>query len=209
MKIVALSDFHGRLVEVPKCDLCIIAGDFCPIEDHGIQFQQAWLERVFHPWLASLPAKKIIGVAGNHDIIYDHGTESGFPPPELPWTYLQNNMIEYEGVKIFGTPYQAKFNGWPFMRTEWELEKLWADMPKCDILVSHGPPFFAGDLCYGRNNGMKTLHNKILELKPQYCICGHIHECFGEFPISDTKVLNVALCDNAYNIQYQPVEFEI
>jgi Icc-related predicted phosphoesterase len=224
MKIAALSDFHGRLVDVPQCDLCIIAGDFTPIESHEFSFQQAWLRDSFRPWLETIPAKKIIGIAGNHDVLFDHGKESGYPVPDLPWTYLENTETEFEGIKIFGTPYQSKFNGWPFMRKEYELKKMWADMPKCDLVVSHGPPYGVADIGgNGKRTGMKTLTNKLTELEIPHCICGHMHENYGAFyaPTSShyvphqlpvlyyTSIYNVALCDNHYDIRYKPLIIEI
>jgi hypothetical protein len=59
MRIVALSDQHGFLPDVPPCDLLIVAGDVCPdrfgpfIAVHDPYQQQAWFDRTVRPWLAA------------------------------------------------------------------------------------------------------------------------------------------------------------
>lgn len=208
MIIYALSDIHGFLPEVPECDICIIAGDFCPKFSHNIVMQHCWLDTNFRTWLERIPAKHIIGIAGNHDLIYEY--QPTFVPKGLNWNYLQDDSITIDGIKIHGTPYQTKFGNWPFMKTEEELEVLWKDMPTCDILVVHGPPFGAGDLAIReevniltrekeivRNRaGSTTLVKKLEELKIPWCICGHIHENYGIYELGTTKVANVAVCSN-------------
>jgi len=203
MRIAALSDMHGRLVDVPDCDICIIGGDVCPVRDHNLSFQRDWLRDVFNPWLKKIPAKHVVGVAGNHDLIFDHGT-----PPKLNWTYLQDSLVEIDGIRIYGTPYQAKFGWWPFMRTEWELERLWRDLPACDIIVSHGPPFGAGDEVDRQHTGMKALAVKLQELSVPVCICGHIHEHYGVNRLGNTVVRSVSVVDENYALKRTPMVFE-
>ncbi len=73
MRIVALSDQHGHLPEIPACDLLIIAGDVCPdrfgpfLAMHHPEQQNAWFNRNVRPWLAKVPATHKILTWGNHD----------------------------------------------------------------------------------------------------------------------------------------------
>jgi len=208
MNIYALSDMHGRLPDVHECDICIIAGDVCPIENHKLSYQANWLDTTFRNWLERIPAKHIIGIAGNHDIIFEEAPER--IPKNLPWTYLHDKMIEIEGIKIYGTPYQKFFGGWPFMKHEHELEILWKDMPVCDIVVCHGPPYGAGDVVsFEGPQGSKILARKLLELNIPWCITGHIHENYGIHELGNTKVANVAVCDERYILCQAPLKIEI
>src|SRR4051794_28130253 len=101
MKIVAMSDMHGQLPErVPTCDLLLIAGDITPVVNHGEQFQRDWLDGEFRRWLQRQPARQIIGIAGNHDLIYEHAPEH--VPRDLPWTYLQDSGTTFDGLNIWG-----------------------------------------------------------------------------------------------------------
>src|SRR5436190_15681713 len=51
MRIVALSDQHGFLPNIPPCDLLIVAGDVCPdrfgpfMAVHDPYQQKAWFDR--------------------------------------------------------------------------------------------------------------------------------------------------------------------
>ncbi len=206
MLIYALSDMHGRLPIVPECDLCIIAGDVCPIESHEALFQAEWLKGTFQPWLESLPAKRIVGIAGNHDVVFERDPAV---PRDLPWTYLHDQTASIDGLVVYGTPYQRWFNGWPFMRTEEELEVLWQEMPTCDIVICHGPPYGAGDVAAdGEVAGSTTLARKLQELQIPWCICGHIHENYGIYRLGQTQVANVALVDNHYNVVHPPMRID-
>ena len=73
MRIVALSDQHGFLSDIPPCDLLIVAGDVCPdrfgpfMAVHDPYQQQAWFDRKVRPWLADAPATHKLLTWGNHD----------------------------------------------------------------------------------------------------------------------------------------------
>ena len=73
MRIVAISDQHGFLPDIPPCDLLIVAGDVCPdrfgpfMAVHDPHQQQAWFDRTVRPWLAATPATHKLLTWGNHD----------------------------------------------------------------------------------------------------------------------------------------------
>jgi hypothetical protein len=203
--VCATSDLHGFLPTVPPCDLLLIAGDICPVTSHDINFQHQWLKTRFCDWLKQVPAKHIVGIAGNHDLIFDHGN-----PPLLPWVYLEDGWTEIEGLRIYGTPYQSKFGCWPFMRSERELNLLWMYMGPCDILLSHGPPLGAGDRTNsGEESGMEKLRKKLARLKIPVCVCGHIHEAYGVHQSGKTRVYNVSHVNADYVPCNPVVKFEI
>lgn len=194
MKICALSDFHGILPKVPECDLCIIAGDVCPHFDHAEWFQKSWVETSFKIWLEEIPAKHIVGIAGNHDFIFESRKLN------LPWHYLQDSSVEIEGIKIHGTPHVKGSKDWAFSHEEEKLEEIWKNLPYCDILVSHCPPFgTADDDGFGTNIGSISLKTKIEEMKIPMVICGHAHENYGIHKMNNCEVLNVAMAYNKYN----------
>src|SRR5690242_13771226 len=96
-KVLCTSDLHGHLPIIDPCDILIIAGDVCPIYDHGIAFQRLWLDTNFREWLdhcLSTGVKNIVGVWGNHDLI----GELPHLVPDLPWTLLEGNVAEVEGL---------------------------------------------------------------------------------------------------------------
>ena len=56
MKICAISDGHGRLPDIPECDVLVIAGDFCAewtrVFDPDIMRlkQMEWLNGMYRAW---------------------------------------------------------------------------------------------------------------------------------------------------------------
>src|SRR5207237_1050417 len=144
MRIVAVSDLHGFLPDIEPCDLLLLGGDLCPVANHRLSFQADWLDTTFRAWLERQPARKVVGVAGNHDFIFQQAP--ALVPHDLPWTYLQDEATQWEGLRIYGTPWQLWFYDWAFNLNEDELEKKWRLIPAgTDILVLHGPPHGYGD----------------------------------------------------------------
>ncbi len=202
MLIAAVSDMHGTLPEIPPCDLLLIGGDVCPVENHDPLFQAFWLGTTFRAWLAAAPARKIIGVCGNHDFVFQKLPEA--VPQDLPWTYLQDSGCVWEGLRFWGTPWQPWFYDWAFNLREHELERVWAKIPPVtDILVLHGPPHGYGDgVPRGgvvQHTGSPSLTEKIREIKPRLAIYGHIHEGRGEYRLGPTVLANVTILDVEMN----------
>lgn len=212
MKIIAMSDLHGYLpAEVPACDLLLLAGDLCPVENHTLLFQRAWLDFEFRQWLERLPARKIIGVAGNHDLIFEHAPE--LVPTNLPWTYLQDSGTVCEDIKIWGTPWQPWFFDWAFNGSPEQLHRIWAMIPDdTNILVVHGPPFGFGDAVPERigvrRTGCPHLLERIQAIQPRLAVFGHIHEGRGQWQIGGTTLANVTMVNAAYMPIYPPWEVE-
>jgi len=206
MKVVAISDLHGHLPKIPSCDLLLIAGDLCPMSD--IVGQRWWLQEVFGPWLESLDVKDIIGVAGNHDWIFERAKHL---VPKLPWTYLEDNLAEVQGLTIYGIPWQRRFYDWAFNLDEPELGSKYAKIPEgVDIIVSHGPPFYFGDLTKrGEHVGCRTFIEKVQEIKPKLVVFGHIHCDHGQWDYEDCKLANVTVVNEKYEMVYEPLVFDL
>lgn len=198
MKICCVSDLHGHLPEIPECDLLLIGGDIVPTTAHKPESSAFWLENVFRRWLEELPARNIVGIAGNHDWIFQKRRDL---IPSLPWIYLQDSGVEIGGFKIWGTPWQPVFFDWAFNLPESELKLRWKMIPDdTDILITHGPPYGIGDLStYGNMNaGSPSLLARIGELSPKLAVFGHIHSGYGEYRINDTIALNASLVNEKY-----------
>ena len=208
MKIVAISDLHGTLPNVPPCDLLLIAGDVCPITNHGLDYQAAWLDGDFRRWLLSLThVAKVIGVAGNHDFICQQMPE--LVPHDLPWTYLQDSGTDYGGLTFWGSPWQPWFFDWAFNASADQLKAIWAKVPdRVDVLVLHGPPYGYGDGIPAsagvRHTGCPHLLERIHQVRPELVVFGHIHEGRGAWRIGNTTLANVTILDAEYRHVYEP-----
>ncbi len=213
MKIVAMSDMHGQLPAlVPACDLLLLAGDMTPVQDHGSGFQASWLEHEFRDWLHRQPARKIVGIAGNHDFIFEQAPD--LVPRDLPWTYLQDSGLVWEGLKIWGTPWQPVFFDWAFNGNPEKLRRQWSLIPEdTDILVVHGPPLGYGDGIPQRGGvrraGCPHLLERIQVIRPKLVVFGHIHEGRGEWNLGPTRLANVTILDAAYRAVFEPWVFEL
>lgn len=212
-KIVCFSDSHGHLPKVEPCDLLIIAGDICPTSSHNTDFQEAWLRDVFKPYLENVPAEQVIGIAGNHDFIFENYPEL---VPEMRWTYLKNSWTYFDKCRhiVYGLPYVTGLSNWAFNLCDDRMQLMTERIPSnTTILVAHSPPMFVGDNIYGGGHcGNKWLYRRLTERELpnlKLIVCGHIHESRGLYMFKDTLIANVSVLNRQYEFVHEPITIYI
>jgi len=203
MKIVALSDQHGFLPDIPPCDLLIVAGDQIPDYPHHAQHrlgsgpqidkQAQWWKYTWLPWRKTQPAKMCLVTWGNHDYYGQHlynTVNSRVVFGEAGDTVaIVDGAFELDGVKFWLTPWSSQFRDWAFMATEEKLAEKYKSIPTdIDVLVSHQPPYGYGDgaVVYDMETkrtdslGSRALLDAVLRVKPKVVVCGHIHGGYGK-----------------------------
>lgn len=208
MRVVAVSDLHGMLPPIPPCDLLLLAGDLCPLGNHRPAYQAEWLDTTFRRWLTGLPAGRVIGVAGNHDFVFEQRPD--LVPADLPWVYLQDSGTTWHDLSVWGTPWQPRFFDWAFNLDEPELLQRWASIPAgTDIVVLHGPPHGYGDGAARsggavEHTGSPGLLARLQVIQPRLAVFGHIHEGRGEWRLGRTLLANVSQVNRAYEPVHAP-----
>lgn len=212
MLICNVSDLHGHLIDIPDCDLLLIAGDVTPLSvDRDFKKSIIWYNTIFNDWIQQLKARgiAIIMVAGNHDFIFEKGHD--IIVPHLDCCYLNHNETTFKDLIIYGAPYSLPFNNWAFNVPEVELEKKWAQISNdTDIIIVHGPPYEYGDKCEdGRLMGSTSLTERIKSIKPSLVVTGHIHHSYGTYMLDATTIINASVCTEKYKPLNKPIMFEI
>ncbi len=232
MRIVALSDQHGHLPDVPPCDLLIVAGDVCPdrigpfVAHRAPEHQKAWFDTQARSWLARTPARHRILTWGNHDFCGQACRFDSDAPGTAPSTALQivvdaqtsvTNGAGGRPISIWATPWSNPYMRWAFMKPREELAAIYDAIPDgVDILVSHQPPYGLGDRyddpATGRveHLGSHELLAAIDRVRPRLVVCGHFHGGFGRFVRGDTLVFNVSVVNDRYELVRTPavIDFE-
>jgi len=212
MKIVFISDTHGQhdLIDLPPGDLLIHGGDFAnsremPIGEYT-SFERWWREQKF---------KYKVFIAGNHDGLFDHNPHvaRSLFNKVADGVYLENSMVEIEGIKIWGTPWVNQWRNliWAFADDEAGLLRRFSHIPEdIDILISHGPAYGILDKNEsGVPSGSKCLDLIIKNIKPKYVLSGHIHESYGVHKEDGITYMNGSICGiNGKMAENKPIVFE-
>jgi Icc-related predicted phosphoesterase len=132
-------------------------------------------------------------------------------------TYLDCETFEYKGKTIYGTPMCTPFGRWAFMPSYEEQDEKYARHLKAighiDIVISHDAPYGVSDIILqkdcpwadGSHIGNQSLRRFLEAAKPSYCWHGHLHASNHEEELlGDTKVYNVSLLDEDYNMTFKP-----
>ncbi|MFI3261384.1 MAG: metallophosphoesterase [Rikenellaceae bacterium] len=209
MKIVAISDLHGYLPQLPEADVICIAGDITADEHtKDVEGQWKWYNEKYLPWVEALPARKVITIAGNHDYCFLEHT----PITTDKHIYLNNSGVEIDGYTFYGSPNtRPAINNYGFSKTSAELTEIFNRIPdKLDFLICHSAP-------YGVNNcgmlgdesedlGNKELTEALKDKNIGYIFCGHIHtgnHNLGEW--RGKKIANVSYCKENKVPAYEPL----
>lgn len=202
--IVVISDTHGRHreVEVPDGDILIHAGDFTG------SGTLSGVDNV-NDWLGTLPHDHKLVVAGNCDPCCEEN------PDEVRERltnaqYLQDDAVEIDGIRFWGSPWQPKFLNMSFNLPRGEaLAEKWEMIPDdTDVLITHGPPRGILDrTSRGEEVGDRALLTRVTELRPAYHVFGHVHESSGTEIRGETTFVNAA-CDakgkTPFVVEYEP-----
>jgi Icc-related predicted phosphoesterase len=201
--IACISDLHEHLVDVPACDLLLIAGDVSFAFKGDLASKHAYLAGDFNRWLDRVPAAEIVLVAGNHD----QSIEAWGVPEGLRCHSLQDAGLELFGLRIWGTPWQPWFYDWAFNAPRRNGEEFLADKfaeipADTDIVLAHGPPRGYGDRTNdGGHVGAMAMTATLERVQPRLMVCGHIHSAYGRYRLGTTEIINASLVDD----RYQPV----
>ncbi len=232
MRIVALSDQHGYLPEIPPCDLLLVAGDVCPdrignsFAEHHPDRQMAWFDERARPWLAGAPAAHKILTWGNHDWCgqaypAESGTSTAASPGGLQILVDAAARVPAPGmpggsVSVWGSPWSLEFGHWAFMKPPDELAKAYAAIPDdIDILVSHQPPYGYGDRFDHVDSGAiehvgsEELLAAIRRIRPRLVICGHMHGGHGRYEYEGVIIHNVAVVNDDYRLARPPTLIDL
>lgn len=212
MIIDCISDLHGYYPPLDGGDLLIVAGDLTQRDTH-LEYLEVCR------WLGKQDYKLKVIVGGNHDNNLGDAFACGDLSPGIE--YLQDSGTEFEGLKIWGSPWVKYFIGMNphcaafTCQTEAELCAIWGMIPNdTDILVTHSPPFRVLDENrYGVECGSPTLRWRLDEIKPKLHVFGHIHECGGQkFYYKNHKqvgyrtiCVNASLVDEYYREANKPM----
>jgi Icc-related predicted phosphoesterase len=209
-KIVIISDTHNKFnkITIPECDLLISCGDY--------SFRGTASEvKNFHKWLNKQPAKYKISIQGNHE----RGVEKNFDlskqiaEENCPGVYfIDEGLIEIEGLKIWCSAITPEFCNWAWNRQRGEeIKKHWDRIPNgVDIIATHGPVKNILDECPdGFRAGCEELLKRVLEVRPKYHFCGHIHMSYGVKHFDGITFVNASICDEMYLPINEPVVIEL
>lgn len=235
LRFVCISDTHSKIersqLVVPDGDVLLHAGDFTNV---------GFVEEVeaFAQWFGSLPHKRKILIAGNHDLTMHPetfalgiGRRFGHKAMDaeaaaskcatvraiidaIPGCeYLCDSGTVVEGIRIWGSPWQPEFGGWAFNLPRGEpCREKWRLIPSdADVVITHGPPLGYGDLCRsGARAGCLDLLVELQErVQPKYHVFGHIHESHGVTTDGTTTFINASTCDLRYKPSQQMICFDV
>ncbi len=210
-----VSDLHGHHPKLEGGDLLIVAGDLTAKHCNNEFFD-------FCEWIDQQNYYEKIVVGGNHDTMLADKNYSKIVDTMYPNIYLCDSGTEFEGLKIWGSPWTKTFPGMnPKCKaftcdTEEELAEKWNLIPEdTSILITHCPPYGIFDLVlretkWGNKKdytGSRSLRNQLMNrIEPELHVFGHIHEWGGKMiDTCMTKFVNASHVNERYEPVNKPI----
>jgi Icc-related predicted phosphoesterase len=211
-KITFISDTHSKHAyctpNLPGGDILIHSGDISSMGHERELYD-------FLKWFSKQKYEHKVFIAGNHDWIFERNPARAqeILSEYLDVIYLQDNSVELEGLKIYGSPWQPAFHNWAFNlpRNGEALDEKWAQIPEdVDILVTHGPPFETLDYVIWSQSsvGCERMAKHIPRIKPMIHAFGHIHGA-GTSENNYTFSINASVLNEKYDYTFKPTVVEV
>ena len=184
VKICAISDIHGSLIDIPECDILCICGDILPLDiQRNNDESVAWLAGPFQKWALEAPCKYVVMIWGNHDWYGDKCCRGGLEGWEQCERLFKNDLgldpkiqilcdeaFEALGIKFYGTSWCPELKNWAFYADSENLKTYFDMIPSdTDILLTHCPPKYGqqgivlqpNNWNFGSNFGCQELQDVI------------------------------------------------
>eukprot|EP01083_Nonionella_stella_P146198 459460_1 len=205
--IVHISDTHRKYATLDdiipfkaNCiNILIHTGDFSgQFDKHSPGLPKRLVD--FSRWFRHLPHHKKIIIAGNHDyvcsVLGKEQIKSVVFKDDPNVIYLQDDMVNIYGIKIYGTPWNHK-RGMSFGASDERMKRKWKSIPaETDILITHQPPFdkyLEGKLCKAKRGNIDLWNEVIHRIKPKCHLFGHDHDYPGYKRYKNTIFINSAM----------------
>ena len=171
MKILTIADEESSYLwdyfeksKLEGIDLIISCGDLDPL---------------YLSFLATFTSAPVLYVHGNHDEKYEK------VPPE-GCICIDDDIFEYQGVRILGLGGSMRYRSGEYQYTEKEMrrrvKKLRFKLFKkggFDILVTHAPAYQINDGDDLPHRGFQIFRELMERYQPKYFLHGHVHMRYG------------------------------
>ena len=206
LKLVLLSDTHElhRSLDVPHGDILIHAGDLSMTSRSLSAIED------FNDWLGELPHRVKIVVPGNHEFFLERDRSRRALLSNA--TVLINESIEFDGLRIWGSPVTPLANSAFGVTSDEDRRRLYARIPKdTDVLITHGPAYGILDSAPGSglHSGCRELFDAVMRMNPKLHVFGHAHGAYGIFQTDATTFVNAALFGNNGDLDKTPFVLKI
>jgi Icc-related predicted phosphoesterase len=187
LKILVLADIESKYLwdffekkKLDGIDLILSAGD---------------LSAEYLEFLATFALCPILYVHGNHDTKYEKKPPQGC-------ICIDDDIFEYNGLKILGLGGSMCYNYGLFQYTDKEMKKRYMRLlPKLwkskgiDILLTHAPAYGLNDGADLPHKGFEVFRTILDKYEPKLFVHGHVHLNYGrehkrEDMYKNTKVIN-------------------
>jgi Icc-related predicted phosphoesterase len=196
LRFVCMSDTHNEIdkIHIPHGDVFIHCGDAVKHRTSARDIRR------FNHFVGQLPHKYKLFVSGNHCVCLDPKRPDQSQELLGNMTYIQDQLIDIEGVRIYGSPWRPKRGC--FYRAEafgYDSEHIrddkWSNIPEdIDFLLTHGPAYSIRDYHPSSKErlGCPDLLDEIVtRARPRIHLFGHMHSCRGAslYKSDDNRIL--------------------
>ena len=155
------------------------------------------LSRTYLEFLVTMAHCPLLYVRGNHD-------DSFIKEPPEGCICIEDQIFEYQGVRILGLGGSYRYRNGENMYTEYQMERRIKRLrfklrrsKGFDILLTHAPARHINDFDSLSHRGFECFVELLEKYRPKYFVHGHIHKNYG-VNIPQKTIKDETVIINAY-----------